>query len=277
VTDELKPAWSWQFDDGTLPRLEPLLPVGITRGWAWEGSSGTGVKVAIVDSGIDGDHPAVGGVQGAVALTWNDEEEEVESDEGPHEDLYGHGTACAAIIRSIAPDCELYSIRVLGSDLRGKSPVFAAGLRWAIDNGMHVVNLSLSTSSRNYFDLFHELADEAYFRNVALVCAVNNVERPSYPSTYSSVFSVAAHEGKDPYGFDYNPAPPVEFGAPGIDVSVAWSEGSTIEATGNSFAAPHVAGVIAKILGKHPGLTPFQIKTILRATASNSEREEGAP
>jgi subtilisin family serine protease len=190
--------------------------------------------------------------------------------EQPHEDLFGHGTACAGIIRAAAPDAEIYSVRVLGTKLTGKGVVFAAGLEWAIDNGMQVVNLSLSTGKRDYFELFHELVDEAYFRHVMLVCAVNNVPGPTYPSQYSSVFSVAATALEDPFSVLYNPSPPVEFGAPGIDVDVAWSEGSTITATGNSFAAPHVAGLVTKILGKHPGLTPFQVKTILHSVADNA-------
>ena len=74
------------------------------------------------------------------------------------------------------------------------------------------------------------------------------------------------------YAFYYNPEPPVEFGAPGIDVRVAWSEGGWITATGNSFAAPHITGVVAKILGKHPYLTLFQMKTVLRALSANMAR-----
>jgi subtilisin len=104
-----------------------------------------------------------------------------------------------------------------------------------------------------------------------LVSAVNNVPAPSYPSLYSSVFSVAAHERRDPFAFDYNPSPPVEFGAPGIDIELAWLEKGSITATGNSFAAPHITGLIARILGKHPQLTPFQVKTILHALADNAD------
>ncbi|MBA3631140.1 MAG: S8 family serine peptidase [Actinobacteria bacterium] len=266
-----KPAWSWQFEHDKLKRMSALgLRGPITKEWAWGASTGAGVKVAVVDSGIDAGHPAVGKVAGGVALAYDpDAEGEVTMTDGPHEDLFGHGTACAGIIRKAAPDVRLYSVRVLGSKLSGKGMVFAAGLRWAVDNGMQVVNLSLSTGKSEYFGTFHEIADEAYFRNVMLVSAVNNVPKPSFPSLYSSVFSVAAHDGTDPFGFEYNPSPPVEFGAPGIDLEVPWLDGSSIVATGNSFAAPHIAGLIARILGKHPSLTPFQVKTILCAVADN--------
>ena len=69
--------------------------------------------------------------------------------------------------------------------------------------------------------------------------------------------------------FYYNPDPPVEFGAPGINLRVAWRNGAWLTATGNSFAAPHITGMVARILGKHPSLTPFQIKVILRELSAN--------
>ena len=272
----VKPAYAEQFEP---ERLRPVVPLDldgpITKEWAWGGATGAGVKVGIIDSGVDADHPFVQGVAGGVILEHDpDVEGEVRYIEGPHEDLFGHGTACAGIIKKVAPECEIYSIRVLGKLLTGKSIVFAAGIRWAIENGMNVVNMSLSTGSKDYFGMFHQLADLAYFRNVALVCAINNTPPkfgPSYPSEYSSVFSVAAHDGKDPFEFDYNPNPPVEFGAPGINIEVAWADMGTTDGIGNSFAAPHITGLVARILSKHPGLTPFQIKTILHSIASNRE------
>jgi subtilisin family serine protease len=84
------------------------------------------------------------------------------------------------------------------------------------------------------------------------------------------VFSVASTEGTDPFSYEYNPNGPVEFGAPGIDLDVAWLGGGSIRATGNSFAAPQIAGLIALILSKHPGITPFQVKTVLAACAAGA-------
>ena len=268
----MKPAWSWQFDSEHLGQILDMgLPSPITRDWAWGASGGAGVRVAVVDSGIEAEHPAVERVTRAVSI----EDAPGSADgirvlEGAHEDLFGHGTACAGIIRRIAPHVELFSVRVLGPKLTGKGHVlFSRGLRWAIDNGMNVVNLSLSSRSRDYFAAFHELADAAYFRRSMLVCAINNEPAPSYPSEFASVFSTAAHEGVDPFLFDCNPTPPVEFGAPGIGIEVAWKGGSTVKVTGNSFAAAHLSGIIALILGEHPGLTPSQVKAILFALANN--------
>jgi subtilisin len=91
----------------------------------------------------------------------------------------------------------------------------------------------------------------------------------SFPSRFSSVISVGSHEEDDPMTFYANPDPPVEFLARGVDVEVAWIGGSTITATGNSFAAPCISALAALVLSKHPRLTPFQLKSVLYLTASN--------
>lgn len=254
----------------------PRIDLPIDKDWAWGGGSGAGITVAVVDSGIDASHPAVRVVDRAVALQWDPQADEVRITEGPHDDLFGHGTACAGIVRLAAPDATLWSVRVLGSRLTGKGAVFAAGIRWAVRQGARVINLSLSTGRDDYFGLFHEIADEAAFAGVILVCATNNVPAPTYPGQFSSVISVAAHDGQDPFCLDANPAPPTDFGAPGIDIRVPWLSGSTIVSTGNSFAAPHVAGLVARMLSKHPHLTPYEVKTVLRAVASNATAQEGA-
>jgi subtilisin family serine protease len=275
----LRPAWSSQFSPDVLQAVEAVGPIAeITPDWAWGGSTGRGVRVAVVDSGIEHDHPAVAGsVHGGTIVEFDRRTKSqlrFKADDQPI-DIFGHGTACAGIIHSIAPEAEIHSVRVIGRDLTGKALQFAGGLRWAIEHEMGVVNMSLSTSREEYYGLFHELADEAYFHNVVLVSAVNNIPAPSYPSLYSSVISVAAHAGHDPFTFYYNPSPPVEFGAPGIDVEVAWLDKSYSVSTGNSFAAPHITGIVALIRAKHPELTPFQIKTVLLACAANSNRSAG--
>jgi len=267
------PAWSWQFARGHLPSVAALpAELPLTREWAWGDATGAGVKVAVIDSGVDGAHPAIRGVAGGVAVEVDARTGRTTLVEGPHADLYGHGTACAGIIRRAAPECEIYSVRVLGARLSGRAAAFVTGLRWAVDNGMHVANLSLSSGRASQFATFHRVADEAYFAGTVLVCAVNNIPVPSYPSEFAAVLSVAARAGDDPFDYDYNPDPPVEFGAPGVDVDVAWTGGRTIRATGNSFACPHVTGLVARLLSKHPGLTPFQVKTVLHALASNARR-----
>ncbi|HEY8921491.1 MAG TPA: S8 family serine peptidase [Candidatus Limnocylindria bacterium] len=263
-------AWSEPFSNVSgLARRMRLR--GISRDWAWGGSTGAGVRVGIVDSGLEADHPRLAGrVAQSVAVELVDGDPRIVPDESG--DLYGHATACGGIILGLAPDVELISIRVLGADLRGKGTAFAAGLEWAIDQGIDVLNLSLSSKSESLFPVFHDLVDRAYFKGTVLISAANNVPGASYPSLFSSVFSVAAHSEPDPWRLYYNPAPPVEFGAWGVDVPIAWKDGGSTVATGNSFAAPHVAAMVALILAKHPGLTPFEVKAILAAVADNPRR-----
>jgi subtilisin len=263
------PAWSEPFTGQDLSALARLGRLDqILREWAFEGGTGRGVTVAIVDSGLETDHPALHGrVVESVAVEMVDGEPNVVADDSG--DLFGHGTACGSIILGLAPEVDLVSVRLRGADLRGKGAAFLAGLEWATERGVEVANLSLSSKSETLFPYFHEVVDRAYFKNVHLVSAANNVAGASYPSLFSSVYSVAAHAVPDPWHLFYNPAPPVEFGAWGVDVPIAWRDGGSTVATGNSFAAPHVAGFVARILSKHPGLTPFEVKAVLAAIANN--------
>jgi subtilisin family serine protease len=220
-----------------------------------------------VDSGVEA-HPRVGTVQRAVSVTVGEHGEPVVEDDEAG-DLSGHGTACAGIIRSLAPDCELISVRVLGQEATGTGDVLIAGLRWAVEQGFEVINLSLSTRRRHYLDALHALADRAYFGGSIIVASAHNLLVESFPWRFASVLSVASHERPDPFAFFYNPQPPVEFYGRGIDVEVAWGGGEVIRVSGNSFATPHLAGLCALILAKHPQLTPFQLKSVLHATADN--------
>ena len=270
----LLPAWSEPFVGDRGLSISHRPPFGrLDREWAWGGADGSGITVAIIDSGVERDHPAVGGkLVRSVRVELDEAGEPVVADDPESADVVGHGTACAGIIHSLAPGADLVSIRVLGPDNRGKGVVFAAGLDWAIEQGATVVNLSLSSKSDALYGTFHELADRAYFANVLLVSAANNFPGASYPSLFAAVLSVAAHDLPDAGVFYYNPAPPVEFGAYGVDVDVAWRGGTRMLATGNSFAAPHIAGYAALIRSKHPDASPFEVKSILAAVADSARQ-----
>lgn len=270
VSDPVLPAWSEAFLPDARAGLDRERPLGVMdRAAVFGTSDGAGVTVAIIDSGVEGDHPAVGGRLSRSLRVEVDAGGFRVADDPEATDLVGHGTACAGIIHRIAPGAELVSIRVLGADNRAGGGAFATALDWAIGQGFGVVNMSLSSRSESMAGRFHELADAAYFANTLLVCAANNVTGPSYPSLFAAVVSVAAHDVRDPDVWFYNPDPPVEFGAHGLDVDVAWRSGARIRATGNSFAAPHLAGRAALIRARHPGATPFEVKTLLAATASD--------
>ncbi len=262
------PAWSLTAEAAGSIAIQTEWPEQMTKEWALDDATGEGINVCILDSGVDGDHPLVGGVESAVAVTLDGDVTSIVQDE--RGDVCGHGTACAGIVRSLAPACRLHSVRVLGQGITGSAELILGGLRYAIEEGFEVVNLSLSTTKRRFAELLHELADDAYFRGTVLVASAHNMPVESYPWRFSSVISVGSHEGTDSREWYANPDPPVEFFARGIDLDVAWSGGGTLRCTGNSFAAPHISGLSALVLSKHPGLTPFQLKSVLYLTASNT-------
>lgn len=254
------------FDVGTLPEISPE--------WAWGGSDGSGIRVCLLDSGVEADHPLVRGVAASMGVVQAGDGA-ISIAEVEPVDLAGHGTACASVIRSIAPGASISSVRVLTDGKHGSGPALLAGLDWALREGFDVVNMSLSTTKEQFCLALHELADRAYFRRCALVASAHNMPVRSYPWPFASVISVASHNEPDPMVYYYNPAPPVEFYARGVRVRVAWRDGREISSTGNSFATPHIAGICARILGKHPLLTPFQLKAVLYLSAANVTKSTG--
>ena len=270
--DDDLPAWSEPFHgDGPGPAPGLGLDPPFTREWAYGDGSGRGVRVAVVDSGVDGSHPLVGGVAEYVDVVRDpDAGEGIRFETDEHDDLYGHGTACAAVIRSLAPDVELVSVRVLGADLKGSAFNFAHGLDWCLEHDVRIANLSMSTSNEKYAETFHELVDDATFARMLLVSAMNNERKRTIPSEYAGVFSVACGPGTDREQVWCNPRAPAEWAAAGVDVQIAWNAHGTITATGNSFAAPVIAGHLARVIGAHPDLTVWQARTVLAAIATNA-------
>lgn len=261
------PAWGTVTTKQEPFSVSPLAEV--TKEWAWGGANGSGVRVCVVDTGVDAEHPQIGGLDRSLQVSGGDVVECQPVDPA------GHGTACAGVIRSIAPGVALTSLRVLTDGKYGTGDALMTGLAWAIEEGFDLVNLSLSTTRSTFRESLHELADRAYFRRCLLVAAAHNMPVLSFPWTFSSVVSVASHDESDSMTYYYNPAPPAEFHARGVKVPVAWLGGRVIRSTGNSFAAPHITGICALILSKHPWLTPFQLKTVLYLAADNTMTHNG--
>jgi subtilisin len=262
------PAWSLPKDAVERISLPSEWPERVTRDWAWGDSTGKGARVCILDSGVEASHPLVGELESAVVISVGDEDEVI-AEVDTEGDVSGHGTACAGIVRALAPDCSLSSVRVLGSSFTGSGGVLLAGLRYAIEHEFDVINMSLSTTKKPFAGVLHELADSAYFKRSVLVASAHNMPVESYPWRFSSVISVGSHEEADPLAFFYNPSPPVEFFGRGVNVQVPWLGGRALTVSGNSFATPHLTAICALILAKHPELTPFQLKSVLYLTATN--------
>lgn len=256
---------------GALLNLwEPITPAVL-----WKGRTGRSVRVGVVDSGIDATHPALkdkvkASVEAAV------EGGRVTFRPSQTGDAAGHGTACAGIITTVAPDAELYSIKVLGANASGSGEMFLAGLDYAIKQRMQIINLSLGTTKPQYHGPLHDLLDKAYHAGCIVVAAANNLPQPSFPSIFSSsLVSVVKDESHDPFNFGYRYGEVIEIVAPGVQVKTTWPGGGYRQLTGNSFACPHIVGIIALIMEAYPDLTPFQVKTILHAIARQNEGRKG--
>ncbi|WP_129843482.1 S8 family serine peptidase [Streptomyces sp. RFCAC02] len=254
----------------TVPPDVLPLPGAVDRAWAWGDATGRGVRVCVIDSGVDPSHPLVGDV----ALFAAAETDGGGWTVGPDDvgDVAGHGTACAGIIRRLAPDCETTSVRVLTRNLRGNGEAMLAALQWAVDQRFDLVNMSLSTRKEALKERLHDLADRAWFAGVTLVSAAHNSPIISYPWRFPSVISVGSHAVDDPEYLEVNPEPPVDVFAPGVNVRVPWPGGGTKVVSGNSFATPHVAGLAARVLERHPRFRTAQLRHVLAAVADNVER-----
>ena len=192
------------------------------------------MRVCILDSGVDADHPRVGTLEGAVVV--------VKGEDGDLDRARGRrratrrdtGPRARASCARSRPRRASSSVRVLGAGFKGSGPVLLEGLRWAVEQGFDVINMSLSTTKREFAALLHELADTAYFQRTVVVASAHNMPVESYPWRFSSVISVGSHELPDPLAYFYNPSPPVEFFARGVDVDVAWAGGGTLRSTGTA-------------------------------------------
>jgi subtilisin family serine protease len=254
----------------------PDLWTAIREDTSWERCTGSGIRVAIVDSGIDIEHPDLKGkVRESVEAVAEDGK--INFQPSTSGDQAGHGTACAGIITSIAPNAELYSVKVLGPNASGSGDMFLVGLDYAIKQKFHVINLSLGTTKRDYFGPLHDLLDRAYHAGCIVVAAANNLPYPSYPSIFSSsIVSVVKRAGGDPFNFGYRYGHVIELVAPGVEVKTTWPGGGYRQLTGNSFACPYIVGIIALLMEAYPDLTPFQVKTILYAIGKRNQQRSAA-
>jgi subtilisin len=240
---------------------------------------GRGVKIAILDSGVETSHPALGGLTltDDIAVVGDGIKLKVVPGEG--RDLFGHGTAIAGIIRAAAPEAEIGSIRVLGESLSARTAIILEGARQAIERGYQILNCSLGCGVPEHVLKYKNWVDQAYLKGVHVVAACNNLDsaRPEWPAFFTSVLTVNMARTEDDGELFYKPGHLVEFAARGVDVDVAWSGGGRKLVTGSSFAAPRVTGLLACLLSVNPGITPLQAKALFHRLARPWTEEMTAP
>ncbi len=237
----------------------------------WKKCTGKGVEVAIIDSGVDVNHTDL---KGKIKYSFEAEKEgsRIRFILSDVKDSAGHGTACAGIISKIAPEAEIISIKVLGATGLGDGHAFLAGLEFAIKQKYKIINLSLGTTKPQFAIPLNDLLNRAYQEGCIIVAAANNLPQPSFPSIFtSSVISVNKKDEENPFNFDFNYGNEIELSASGVNVRTTWLNDGYRKLTGNSFACPHIAGIIALLLEKYPNLTPFQVKSALYLIAKKNQ------
>ncbi|MCL4459216.1 MAG: S8 family peptidase [Chloroflexi bacterium] len=257
------------------PQPAEVLPWGVDRidaDLAWATSRGAGVKVAVLDTGIDLDHPDLqANIKGGINT--------INSLKSANDDN-GHGTHIAGIIAAVdndigvigvAPEAHLYAVKVLNRQGSGFVSDVIEGLQWSIDNGMQVVNMSFGSSADN--QSLHDAVIKAYNAGIVLVAAAGNSgpadNTVNYPAKYAEVIAVSATDKTDALANFSSRGPEVELAAPGVDVYSTWKGDGYNTLSGTSMATPHVSGTAALSIASHPGYTNLQIRTLLQNTADD--------
>jgi len=250
---------------------------------ALKSATGRDVHVALLDTGVDVTHPDLtGAVVHSVEIVPTPHglvcREMAAQEQVPTVlDPVGHGTACAGIIHELAPDARLISVRVIGAGANGTGEQFVRGLQWVLEQRepwIQAVNLSLGTLQERFAGPLRRLVDQAYFDGKVLIAAGNNMGLPSYPASFASLIAVDNESFPDSSMFEFHTGRPMELVARGIYVKAPKSGGGHQLWTGTSFACPHITALVARLLSLNPGLTPFQIKTLLHVLRSNRPQKE---
>jgi len=264
------------------PEVDPAekeIPWGVKRvnaAGAWAFTSGKGVKVAVVDTGIDFRHPDLApNYKGG----WN----AIVSTATPLDDQ-GHGTHVSGTIAAVkdlkgvvgvAPSVDLYGVKVLDKNGSGQYSWVVAGIEWAVMNGMDVINMSLGGGSGT--EALKAIMKKSKEMGVAVVCAAGNDSGPvNYPAKYPEAIAVSASDSSDKIAYFSSRGPEIVVIAPGVNVYSTRKGGGYTTMSGTSMACPHTAGLAALAVGAGvhgsdavraalrkaanplPGLTPVQ-------------------
>jgi subtilisin len=236
---------------------------------AMERGTGEGVRIAIIDSGVETSHPDLAGLELAHDLAVLSDGMLLEVVAGKGLDVFGHGTAIASVLRRIAPQATIGSFRVLNQRLGGRHAQIREGVRQAMDAGYHVLNCSFGCRGEAQSVMqYKEWIDEAYLKGIHIVAACNNFDFtvPEWPGYFPSVITVNMARTTGLH-FYYGREHLVEFAAAGENVTVAWRNGEQKTVTGSSYAAPLISGLVARLLSVYPDLPPLEAKALLHRIA----------
>lgn len=224
------------------------------------GITGRGVKIAVLDTGIDYNHPELkANYKGGVNLInpgSTDPRDDATSSHGTHVAGIIAAARNGAEVVGVAPDAELYAVKILGGDGRGDSATVAEGILWAVDNGMDIINISAASIPSTAVQEALQAAENAGILVVA--AAGNESGQPiSFPASFEPVIAVTATDQSDNLAPFSNQGPQADLAAPGVRIKSTFrvESGSYGEISGTSQAAPHVTGLAALLLSADPLLS----------------------
>ncbi len=269
VSTNAAPAPVTAPNDALYAKYQWNLPImGTELGWELSRGSAN-VQVAVVDTGVDFNHPDL---QGHLLDGIN----VIDQSSAPRDDV-GHGTHVAGIIAALVDNAEgvagitwynpILPVKVLDETGAGNTYSVAQGIIWATDHGARVINMSLG----NYADaqFLHDAIKYAFDRDVVIVAASgnDNTERPGFPAAYPEVFAVAAMDGNRAKASFSNYGDYIDAAAPGVNIASTYLQGQYAAMSGTSMASPHAAALAALIRSINPQLTNTEVMDIMRQTA----------
>ena len=229
--------------------------------------TGKGLLVGVIDSGWDRacDDPRV--LPGIGLVDPADDLAMLRTDDD--HDRVGHGTACIHQILRIAPDARVVPIRVFGNQLETSPPTLEAGILYAIERGVNVVNLSLGTTLKGALNRLYVACELARRKGIIIVAAGHNSQKWSYPAIFENVIGVSAGRFGSAYDYRYHRDGATECEAWGVEQPVVWLGGEQQVKHGTSFAAPNITGIVCLLLERHPGASLERVRTLLAEHATS--------
>lgn len=232
--------------------------------------TGKGVKVAVLDSGVETTHPMLAGLQLEDDLAVTPDGHRLRVVPGEGRDVFGHGTAVAGVIHELAPEARIGSIRVLGRDNSSRTAIIGRAVQEALDRGYQVLNCSFGCGDQTHVLQYKGWVDEAYLKGAHIVAACNNEDfsRPEWPACFASVVAVNMARTTSESIYYYRHGTLIEFAARGVNVRVPWMGSAEKVVSGSSFAAPRLSAMLARLLSVYPDLSPLEAKAILHRSAT---------
>lgn len=243
---------------------------------AWSQSTGQGVKIAVLDTGVGPVNDIT--VYGGYNFIDNNSN---------YADNVGHGTMVAGIIAAshssplgvagVAPSAEIYSVKILDNSFDGEVSYAISGVQWAVNNGMQIISMSWTINDENY--ALGQALQAAYDQGILLVAAAGNAGNQQTgvgcPASYAPVIAVSAIDQNNVRLGDSGDGPEIELAAPGESIYSVGRDNSLWVGSGTSYAAAFVSGTAALVWARNPSLTNVQVRQILDETAVDLQPADG--